>query len=185
MNPIKKDGLSARRKTINSRKPLVNLLPSLGAFFLMVVTFSSCHQNTKGQSSADLQNHPNTQDSVNKPKVNIQVNRRYDDKGNLIGFDSLYSTYYSSSQGDSANTDSLMKDFDKYFQKQHPSFFDNRMNTLFFSDSLHYPDFFHNDFFMKHYELNDAYFRNMMHQMDSIKNSFYKSRSLNKKQKQS
>jgi hypothetical protein len=42
-----------------------------------------------------------------KPKVAIKVNRRFDEKGNLIGFDSTYTSYYSNISGDTAQMDSL------------------------------------------------------------------------------
>jgi hypothetical protein len=63
------------------------------------------------------------------------------------------------------------------------SFFNNEFKPLFFNDSLRYPDFFHHDYFMKRYELNDRYMRDMMHRMDSIKNKFYFDKSQNDKNK--
>jgi hypothetical protein len=63
--------------------------------------------------------------------------------------------------------------FEAYFNRQHSAFFNNRMNSLFFSDTLGYPGFFHNDFFQQHYRLNDAYMKDMMQRMDSIKNEYY------------
>jgi hypothetical protein len=112
-------------------------------------------------------------DSLGKPKVNIKVNRRFDDKGNLIGFDSTYSSFYSDLKGDTVKMDSLMRNFDSYFSLNHSPLFDRQFNKLFFNDSARYPDFFHNDFFMKRYELNDQYLKGMMQDMDSIKNKFF------------
>jgi hypothetical protein len=80
-------------------------------------------------------------------------------------------------QGDTAKMDSLMHSFDQYFKRDHFSFFNDELEKMFFSDSLRYPDFFHNDFFMKRYESNNQYFRDMMERMDSIKNRFYQQRS--------
>jgi hypothetical protein len=61
----------------------------------------------------------------------------------------------------------------------------DRLDKFFFNDSLLYPDFFHKDYFMKRYELNDDYFRNMMERMDSIKNRFYKEQSRKPEKKSS
>jgi hypothetical protein len=168
-------GLSARRETIDKRSTKTSRIGILCAFmFTTMFLLSSCNEKTKGQSNPEKNNHAAVMnDSTNKPKVNIQVNRRFDDKGNLIGFDSTYSTFYSNIKGDTSRMDSLMSHFDRYFQDNHSSMFNNQFNSLFFDDSLRYPDFFHNDFFMKRYELNDAYLRDMMHRMDSIKNNFY------------
>jgi len=69
--------------------------------------------------------------------------------------------------------DSLMSSFNRYFKRDHSLPFDRDFNSLFFNDSTRYPDFFHNDFFLKRYELNDSYLRDMMNRMDSIKNRFY------------
>jgi hypothetical protein len=177
------NGLSARRKAIDSVKKIVSwfsrivkrgaVLGFIGGTAMMTL---SCHEKTNGQDTSDAQKDQASvvQDSTkNQPKVSIKVNKRYDDKGNLVGFDSTYSSFYSNVEGDTARMDSLMNSFDRYFNRNHSSFFDHQFNTLFFNDSLRYPDFFHNDFFMKRYELNHDYLKGMMHRMDSIKNRFY------------
>lgn len=176
---LQRDGLSARRRT---SKNFINN-PIWVAIVAAVLMFSSCHEKTNGQ---DAEKSKKTSavvkpDSLNKPQVNIKVNRRYDDKGNVIGFDSTYTSYYSNIQGDTAQMDSLMGSFDRYFNRSHTSFFNREFSPLFFNDSLRYPDFFHNDFFMKRYELNDQYMRGMMRRMDSIKNQFYEQHSKEEK----
>ena len=168
----KRSGLSARRKTPHH-------FPNATFGFLLIFSLSvlSCNDRTNSQNGEKARSASVAADSLNKPKVNIKVNKRYDDKGNVIGFDSTYTSFYSNVQGDTAKMDSLMSNFDRYFQRDHSLFFDNQFNSLFFSDSTRYPDFFHNDYFMKRYELNDLYLRNMMNRMDSIKNNFYNERS--------
>lgn len=179
---LKSNGLSARRRTIDKIKKFISRISNLGkrSSLLVLLTttsvmISSCHEKTNGQDNHALQKDQASvaQDSLNKPKVNIKVNRRFDEKGNLIGFDSTYSSFYSNVKGDTSRMDSLMSSFDHYFNRNHSSFFDNQFNSLFFTDSLRYPDFFHHDFFMKRYEMNDDYLKGMMHRMDSIKNHFY------------
>jgi hypothetical protein len=171
---IGNNGLSPRGRTIKkkkSRRLQSFLKPLWGLVLLLLIT--SCTENSKGQQTTDKKTVTAAQDSV-KPKVSIKVNRRYDDKGNLVGLDSTYSSYYSNIGDDSMKMDSIMRNFDLYFKRDHPLFFNQRMNSLFFNDSLKYPDFFHKDFFQRHYELNDLYFRDMMKRMDSIKNKFYR-----------
>jgi hypothetical protein len=177
---FKRYGLAARRKTIDKIKKIISRFnPSLGTLIIGSLILASCHEKTNGQDSNTIKKDRASvaEDSLNNPKVNIKVNRRYDDKGNLIGFDSTYSSYYSNIGKDSAQMDSLMNSFDRYFNRNHSSFFRNEFTPLFFNDSLRYPDFFHNDFFMKRYELNDQYMRDMMNRMDSIKNRFYQEHS--------
>jgi len=151
------------------------LLISMAAAFVL----SSCDKKTNGQVAQEKTKDHTTyaNDTLHKPKVNIQVNRRYDDKGNMIGFDSTYSSYYSNVEGDTLEMDSLMHSFDRYFNRNHSSFLDHQFDPLFFNDSLRYPDFFHKDFFMKRYELNDQYLRETMKGMDSIKNRFFREHS--------
>ncbi len=176
---LKNNGHSARQRTIDKIKQKV-----LFVFILVVsLVITSCNEQSKSQDLADSKKKQTTvtKDTVNKPNVNIKVNKRYDDKGNLIGFDSTYSSYYSNVQGDTAKMDSLFDNFDTYFNKNHSLFFRDRLDRLFFNDSLRYPDFFHDDYFLKRYELNDDYFKDMMKKMDSIKNRFYLEQ--NKRQK--
>lgn len=181
-----RSGLSARRGTTQKidKKVFIIMRPVaravfLGAFAVVSILISSCDKKSNGQDRATAQSNHTTfsKDSLNKPKVSVKVNRRYDEKGNVIGFDSTYSSYYSNVKGDTATMDSLMHRFDRYFNFNHSSLWDRQFNTLFFNDSARYPDFFHDDFFMKRYELNDQYFRGMMNRMDSIKNHFFKEES--------
>jgi hypothetical protein len=159
------DGFSARQRTIRHH--------SLIFMLMLLLSLTGCHEKSNGQQHTSDKSVATAQDSTRKPDVKIQVNKRYDDKGNLIGFDSLYSSYYSTIPGDSLFLDSMIGGFEKYFNRHHPTFFDNRMNPLFFSDTLRYPDFFHEDFFQQHLRMNDAYMRDMMRRMDSIKNGYY------------
>jgi hypothetical protein len=178
MNTIKENyGLSARQQAIPSAPTALRagcLFTTIILVMMLTVVATSCSHDTHGQDNASVKKNSGTApDSADQPNVNIRVNRKYDDKGNLVGFDSTYSSYYSKLQGDTSRMDSLMKGFDKYFDRNYSRLFDQQFNTLFFNDSLRYPDFFHNDFFMKRYELNDTYLRGMMRRMDSIKNRFY------------
>ena len=175
----KDNGLSARRRTMDRNK---NVL-IIGVILFICTMLISCNEKSKGQDFKDRDKNTASvmKDSVNKPKVNIQVNKHYDDKGNVIGFDSTYSSYYSNIEGDTMKTDSLFQSFDRYFDTNHSLFFKDRLNNLFFNDSLGYPDFFHKDYFMRRYELNDDYFKDMMQRMDSIKNRFYQRRAIGRK----
>jgi hypothetical protein len=168
------NGFSARRKAIHriGGKQFV-FIPFV---FLLCAVLLACNQVSNGQANAAnaVDSTIARADSMPEPKVNIHVNKRFDDKGNLIAFDSVYSKFYSSMAGDTTRMDSMMRSFDSYFGLHHKSLFDHDFNSLFFTDSLRYPDFFHDDFFLKRYELNDNYLRDMMRRMDSIKNKFHR-----------
>jgi hypothetical protein len=139
-----------------------------------LIFFAACNGKSTGQSAMK---EKTSSDTLSKPKVSIKVNRHYDEKGNVVGFDSTYTSFYSNIVGDTVGMDTLMKGFDRYFDFHHPSIFQKEFSPMFFTDSLRYPDFFHRDFFMKRYELNDQYMRDMMHRMDSIKNRYFEERS--------
>ncbi|MEI9921131.1 MAG: hypothetical protein WDO14_20395 [Bacteroidota bacterium] len=170
-----KGALSARRRVTNGNTSQLFRAGTLGVMMtVLALLVSSCDKDSKGQT-ADLKK--NQTDSVIKPKIDIKVNRRFDEKGNMIGFDSTYTSYYTNISGDTSRMDSLMGSFDRYFRTDHSLFFRDQFDPLFFNDSTRYPDFFHDDYFMRRYELNDRYMRGMMQQMDSIKNKFYKEHS--------
>jgi hypothetical protein len=165
---LKQSGLSARRKTLSYL-----FIPFLVHLFVLSVFLSACNEKRRSKNTEQT-NTPTaiSKDSL-KPNVNIKVNKRYDDKGNVVRFDSTYTSFYSNLQGDTARMDSLMSSFDRYFKRDHRSLFSGEFNSLFFNDSMRYNDFFHDDFFLRRYESNDQYLRDMMDRMDSIKNKFY------------
>ena len=57
-------------------------------FMMIIFMFSAC--NIFSQNNEKSQNN-----SKNQPKVDIKVNKQYDDKGNVIGYDSTYSYSFS------------------------------------------------------------------------------------------
>ncbi len=112
------------------------------------------------------------------PKSEVRVNKEYDADGNLIAYDSTYSSFYSSHNADPAVMDSLFRDFRPGFNRRFPFMSDPGFNDLFFRDSLLYPDFFHDDFFRKRMEMNDRWMRQMMAEMDSMKNGYFRERAM-------
>jgi len=174
-------GLVARRRTNNRLTKFTGLSGGIIACMAMIL-FAACKPPAgEKEKTGDTAVAQISADTTYKPKVDIKVNRRFDGKGNLIGFDSTYSSYYSNVMGDTSMMDSLMGGFDMFFKNQHSSFLNNGFRPLFFNDSSRYPDFFHNDFFLRRYELNDPYMRDMMKRMDSIKNDYYKKESQHNK----
>lgn len=146
-------------------KPVKSL--AIGCSFLLI--FSSCQGQNQKENHSLLQN----KDSLSKPQVHIKVNKQYDNKGNIIRFDSTYSYAYSSPKGEiKLSNDSVFKQFHTFFNTTHPNFFDNKNHNLFFNDSLFKYDFFNNDYFQKRFELNQKMFEQMFKEMDSIKQNY-------------
>ncbi len=142
---------------------------------IVLAVCSSCNGQTQKDKKKEAEE--TVIHKKGNPKTDIKVNRKYDKKGNLISYDSTYSSYYTNKKGDKFLMDSLFREFKPGFIKQYPFVRDENFNALFFNDSLLYNDFFHEDFFKKRYELNDAYMKKVMHEMDSVKNNFFKVQS--------
>lgn len=137
------------------------------------VIFSSCNgQTQKGNNNLPTANKNKEviSDTLNKPQINVMVNKQYDDKGRIIKFDSTYSYFYSSPKGAlQLSNDSVYNHFRSFFDESYPNFFNHQNNNIFFNDSLFKYDFFNNDYFHKRFELNRKMFEKMYQQMDSIK----------------
>jgi hypothetical protein len=115
-----------------------------------------------------------TPDTTLKPKADIRVNKKFDDKGNLIQYDSTYSYFYSSPGfKNSISSDSVFGNFKLPLRNDYKDLLDENMNSLFFNESLFKYDFYNNDYFLKRYELNMQQFENMFRHMDSIKTDMF------------
>jgi len=145
---------------------------------LLFVVFSGCNGQTKKedpQPAGTKKAMPVKEDSLSKPRIEVKVNRQYDDKGNIVKFDSAYSYFYASPKGSMhLSNDSVFNSFRFFFEKNYPDLMDRRTNNVFFTDSLFKYDFFNDDYFQKRFELNNRLFENMYKQMDSIKRGFMK-----------
>jgi len=129
------------------------------------ITLLSCN----GQSK----NSDNEQVKDTLPKTNIKVNREYDSKGNLIRFDSTYSSYYSNIEGDTTLRDSIFSRFRNHFNESY--FFSDEpfFRDFFFVDSLLKYDFYKKDFFYNRFRDNMQRMDSLFREMDEMKNDFY------------
>ena len=113
-------------------------------------------------------------DTMVKPKADIRVNKKYDEKGNLVQYDSTYSYFYSSPGfKNSISSDSLFNRFKTPLRLDYQGLFNENMDSIFFNDSLFKYDFYNSDYFSKRFQLNMLRFENMFKQMDSIKSSMF------------
>ena len=118
----------------------------------------------------------NKDEKMSKPHEEVTVNRKYDENGNLIEFDSTYTSYYSNVTGDTIAMDSVLSQFPEYFNNS----FDFDFPEYFFdTDSAWNPEFFHRDFFESQFMEKNEEMRRMIQQMDSIKNEFFRMHSSN------
>jgi len=107
------------------------------------------------------------------PKTNIIVNKEYDDKGNLIRYDSTYSSYYSNIETNKHLGDSVFNNFKNYFNQSYVFSNQPYFNNFFFEDSLLKYDFYKRDFFSDRFQNNMDHMDKLFMEMDSLKNSFF------------
>ncbi|HQW42217.1 MAG TPA: hypothetical protein PK149_13670 [Flavobacteriales bacterium] len=145
-----------------------SLLQGMVVAAATVLQLAACNAQDKPTGTTHQQDRTTLR--VDTPEVDIKVNKQYDDQGNLIGFDSTYTSIYRGKVGDRAFMDSVFRDFQPGFRTRFPFLDDPGFNDLFFQDSLMHHDFFHDDFFRRRMELNERYMQRMMAHMDSVKN---------------
>lgn len=107
------------------------------------------------------------------PKTNIIVNKEYDDKGNLIRYDSTYSSYYSNIVHDTLLGDSVFNNFKNFFNQSYGFSNQPYFNNFFFEDSLLKYDFYKRDFFSNRFQNNMEQMDKLFNEMDSLKNNFF------------
>lgn len=116
-----------------------------------------------------------------KPRENVTVSRKYDENGNLIEFDSTYTSYYSNIEGDTVMLNSMLTDFPAFFNDEFLKLHSRKMyNPFFYQDSVLDSHFFHDNFFEQQFYNQTESMLRMIQEMDSIKNSFFKEQSKKK-----
>ena len=115
---------------------------------LMIGMFSiSCNGQNKDSEKTELKEHEKT--ITEQPKGSWKVNKEFDDNGNLIRYDSIYS-WSSNGKFDDLSTlekDSLLKSFKSRFFTNFSDFENNGFDDVFSKDSLFSKRFFNDDFF--------------------------------------
>jgi len=105
--------LSARWKVFQNTINGTRIKMAGIVLWLFVLLLMACQDKSTAQNELSNQDNITSQSKTDsllkKPKVDIKVNRHFDDKGNMIGFDSTYSTYYSSVEGDTTRMDSVRR----------------------------------------------------------------------------
>jgi hypothetical protein len=138
---------------------------------LLIVAITGC----KGQEKEKKEvSKDEKQEMAQEPKGQWEVHKEYDDLGNLIKYDSIYTYAYSNIKGDSIkiNLDSIMDSFRGYFEDRMS--FDWKRDFSYFpkTDSLFMKDFFKEDYFLNNWQEHHSDIENMMKKMDSVRNAF-------------
>jgi hypothetical protein len=133
---------------------------------ILTMILAGCNGQTK-QEKKDIEGVPTN------PKTDIQVNKEYDEQGNLIRYDSSYSYYYSNIENDTILEDSIMQNFREHFNTRYSFLNEPFFEDFFFEDSLLQYDFYKNDFFSNRFKHNMEYMDRLFWGMDSLKNQFF------------
>ena len=143
-------------------------MKALMSMCLSLLVVTGCNAQTAKSKSQSFN------DTSSRPRVEWKVNKQYDDKGNIIGYDSTYTWSYSTKSGKGlpVSADSVMNSFRRQFNTDFPDLFNNSFGGPVWNDSLFYNDFLKPDYFMRKY--HDHYFdmEQMMRSLDSMRNGF-------------
>ncbi|RKS45076.1 hypothetical protein BC962_2751 [Gillisia mitskevichiae] len=137
---------------------------------LFVLTTLSCNAQEKEKKE---QNKDQKLSSA-QPEEKWDVKKEYDEEGNLIRYDSVYSWKYSTIEGDSIsqNLDSIMDNFRRYFEVKAPYKWENYFSYFPKNDSLFMNDFFADDYFLRNWRRQNLELEEFIRQIDSSRNSF-------------
>ncbi len=131
----------------------------------LALTLPGCNGQSK---STDKQAKGNT------PQTNIKVNKEYDKNGNLVRFDSTYSSYYSNIKGDSVLRDSIFSNFSNQFSKSYPFSIQPYFRDFFFNDTTLSNNFYKKDFFYNRFKSDMQRMDSLFMEMDMNKNAFFR-----------
>lgn len=144
---------------------------------VIVLMLLGCNQKEKENLTQQVESNEKVKDKmVVKPKEKWDVRKEYDEFGNLIKYDSIYSWAYSNIEGDSlhVNLDSIMDSFRRYFGDRSP--FKLKEEFFYFpkNDSLFKYEFFKDDYFFSNWQKQHSELEDMIKRMDSSRNAFLK-----------
>ncbi len=142
---------------------------------LIPFLFTGCSDAQTAGNKKDKEKNPVVAENAPKPKVDIKVNKVFDDKGNLVRYDSTYVWTYSNIEGDSVvvNADTVLSEFKPLFEKQFPDFKIPETGDFLFGDSTLYYDFFSPDYFYQRWQQSLKESERLFREMDSLKNKFF------------
>jgi hypothetical protein len=116
---------------------------------IFIVSFLSISCKGQGNEIKKVEKENNKTDIVEEPKGTWKVDKEFDENGNLIRYDSIYS-WSSNDKFDNlslSDKDSLMQSFKSQFFSNYSRFKNQGFDDVFSQDSLFSKHFFNDDFF--------------------------------------
>jgi hypothetical protein len=141
---------------------------------LLGLMLTGCQaQSDQGKSMEDLVGKNVDSLTVDKPKISWKVDKKYDEAGNVIGYDSIYSYSYDNMGKFAAemNLDSIINSM-KFFPhgKLSSLMEDQNLGQFMDMDSLMNGSQYFNDFFESQRNNNFSDMQKLFQQMDSLQN---------------
>lgn len=150
---------------------------TIACTLLLALSLSSCNAQDKSKDNIAQQSALNGTDKKDafEPKGNWTVNKEYDENGNIIKYDSIYSYSYSSGNGDTLaikDVDSVIRSFQKYFEETMPNSFDQGLMKPYWGDAELFDHFFEDNYFHDRWK-NDLFnLESRFIRMDSLRNKY-------------
>tara|TARA_R110000868_G_scaffold407465_2_gene688958 strand:+ start:6026 stop:6514 length:489 start_codon:yes stop_codon:yes gene_type:complete len=116
---------------------------------LFMIGLLSVSCNGQKNDTKNTETKENEGNIVEQPKGSWKVDKEFDDNGNLIRYDSIYS-WSSNGKLDNLSTvdkDSLLQSFKSRFFTNFSDFENNGFDDVFSKDSLFSKHYFNDDFF--------------------------------------
>ena len=138
--------------------------------FLLPFIVSACQAQTTNKEGRNT----STPTLDNKPKVEVKVNKVYDENGNIVRYDSTYVWSYTDTTGDSTSVevDSVMSEFKPFMQDHFKMIVPGFDNEWFLNDSTVYNEFLGPDYFMNRWQNEMEQMSKMIGEMDSLRERF-------------
>tara|TARA_R110000868_G_scaffold93190_1_gene258070 strand:- start:44110 stop:44619 length:510 start_codon:yes stop_codon:yes gene_type:complete len=128
-------------------------------------------QNDQRKSNDDMAEKKTDSLTVDKPKISWKVDKKYDEEGNVIGYDSIYSYTYDNLKNlpKEMNLDSIMNSMKFFSHGNLSTFFEDRdLSPFFDKDSILNESPFFDDFFERQGANNFSDMQELFQQMDSL-----------------
>ncbi|MDH5414427.1 MAG: hypothetical protein OEW87_09845 [Flavobacteriaceae bacterium] len=141
--------------------------------FISLVSFlsTSCNSQTKTEKGSNLK------DTI-KPKIDIKVQKDYDENGKLIRVDSTYSYFYSNIKNDSILEKEIYDKFRLNFEDHFRPLDSIFLGDFFGEDPFNIDNFYTDEFFENNFKMHQNRIEQIMKEMDSLKNNYYKKQKL-------
>ncbi|RAJ09054.1 membrane lipoprotein lipid attachment site-containing protein [Arenibacter echinorum] len=141
---------------------------------LLGLMLAACQaQDDRSKSKVELVDKNTDSITVDKPKISWKVNKKYDEEGKVVGYDSIYSYSYSNINNlpKQMNLDSIIGSM-KFFPHGKISSLmeDQNLGQFMDMDSLMNGSQYFNDFFESQRNNNFSDIRKLFQQMDSLQN---------------